>query len=162
MTAKSIILIGMPGAGKSTIGPLLAEITGFGFVDTDELIKRCDGRDLRDIVAAEGREKFLEIQDRSIMSEEFSGCVIATGGGVVMSDRLMRYLKSLGTVIFLKQDFDTLEQRLAPGRRLAGTGGQTFRMLFDERMPLYIRFADRIVDCEGKTPEKIVQEIIEE
>lgn len=162
LNGKNIILIGMPGAGKTTAGALLAKKLGRAFVDTDELIRKADGRELKDIVAEEGLEGFLKIQKAAIMQIRFECCVIATGGGAVKSDELMQCLKKNGVVIYLRQDPSILEQRLAPGRRLARTNGQTFRQLFEEREPLYVRYADRIVDCGEKTPEKIALEIINE
>jgi shikimate kinase len=162
VNGKNIILIGMPGAGKTTVGALLAKKLGRTFVDTDELIRKADGRELKDIVAEEGLERFLEIQNAAIMQSKFKDCVIATGGGVVKSDDLMQYLKMTGVIIYLRQEPDILEQRLAPGRRLARADGQTFRQLFEEREPLYVMYADRIVDCGEKTPEKIALEIINE
>jgi len=162
LNGKNIVLIGMPGAGKTTVGALLAKKLGRTFVDTDELVRKADGRELRDIVAQDGLEKFLEIQKAAIMQFKFEHCVIATGGGAVRSDELMQCLKKTGVVIYLRQAPDILEQRLAPGRRLARTEGQTFRELYEERDPLYIRYADRIIDCGEKAPEKIALEIINE
>lgn len=158
MTGKSIILIGMPGAGKSTVGPLLAEKLGLTFVDTDVIIEKSDGRKLRDIVAQDGYEGFLEIQQKVIESRKLVSCVIATGGSVVKSEALMRYLRSLGRIIYLKADVNTLEQRLAPERKLARADGQTFRELYMERGPLYEKYAECIIDCTGKNPEEIALE----
>jgi len=155
----NIVLIGMPGAGKSTVGPLLAEKIGFRFADTDELVKQHDGRALKVIVSMEGYEAFLEIQKRAVTSEMFYHYVLATGGGVVKDQGLMQFFKQLGTVIFLRQDFSVLEGRLAPDRRLARAAGQTFRQLFDEREPLYVNYANFIINCENKTPDIIVNEI---
>jgi shikimate kinase len=159
---ENIILIGMPGAGKSTVGPLLASRLGFAFADTDEIIKNTDGRALKDIVAEDGLEKFLEIQKTIIMSVAFKRSVIATGGGVVKSDGLMRHFKSIGKIIYLKQDFEILEQRLEPGRRLAREAGQAFSSVYEEREPLYAGYADHIVYCGEKTAEEIVREIMDE
>lgn len=158
---ENIILIGMPGAGKSTIGPLLAEKLGFDFADTDEIVKNADGRTLKDIVAEDGMEKFLEIQKTVIMSVAFERSVIATGGGVVKSAELMRHFKNIGKIIYLKQDLGILEQRLKPGRRLAREAGQAFSTLFIEREPLYAGYADHVIYCCKKTAERIVQEILE-
>lgn len=159
---NNIILIGMPGAGKSTVGALLAQKLGRTFVDTDELVKKLDGRALRDIVAEDGPERFLEIQNSAIMPMKFWNCIIATGGGVVKSDELMQYLKRAGTIVYLKQDPQTLEMRLEPGRKLARADGQTFKLLFEERDPLYMKYADYVVNCAAKSPEKIALEIINE
>lgn len=159
MSRRSIILTGMPGAGKSTVGPLLARKLGLPFEDTDAIIKQKDGRELKAIVSEDGFEMFLDIQQRVILSQDLKECIVATGGSVIKSDVLMQYLKSIGTVIYLKYDFQVLEQRLAPDRRLARAGGQTFRQVFEEREPLYIKYADSIIDCTGKAPDEIVKEI---
>lgn len=159
MSTRSIILIGMPGAGKSTVGPLLAQRLGFPFQDTDAIVRKEDGRELKAIVSEDGFEAFLDIQQSIIISKDLKGCIVATGGSVVKSEPLMLYLKGIGKVIYLKYDFEVLEQRLTPDRRLARAGGQTFRQVFDEREPLYIKYADSIIDCTGKTPDEIVNEI---
>lgn len=156
---NSIVLIGMPGAGKSTVGPLLAEKLKLSFEDTDIIIKNTDGRALRDIVTENGFETFLAIQQKVIMSRKLKDCVVATGGSVVKSPDLMRYLGSIGRIFYLKLDFEILEQRLAPDRRLARTDGQSFRQLFEEREPLYIKYADNIIECSEKTPDEIATEI---
>ncbi len=158
----NIILIGMPGAGKTTVGALLAKKLGRIFIDTDELVRESDGRPLRDIVEQDGPERFLEIQNAAIIPRKFHNCIISTGGGVVKSIELMQYLKRAGIIVYLKQDAGVLEQRLEPGRKLARADGQTFRQLYKERDPLYILYADRIVECAAKTPDKIVLEIINE
>ncbi len=157
----NIILIGMPGSGKSTVGPLLARRTGKGFVDTDEIIRSAEGRDLSEIVRSEGHVRFLELQERIITSMGFRDHVIATGGGVVKSDGLMRFFRQIGTIIYLDEDPSTLEQRLAPGRRLARPEGQTFMAVYEDRKPLYFRYADHVIDCRGKTADEIVTEITE-
>lgn len=156
----NIILIGMPGSGKSTVGPFLAQKAGMDFVDTDSIIKAAAGRELRDIVREEGYERFLELQQQIISSQQFMNCVIATGGGVVKSSDLMQFLKKTGTTIFLDEDPDVLERRLAPERRLARAEGQTFRDTYEERRPLYLKYADLIIVCTGKTIEEIVREIM--
>jgi shikimate kinase len=157
---ENIILTGMPGSGKSTVGPLLAEKTGRSFVDTDDIIREADGRKPGDIVRGEGHARFLELQQQIITSMDFRDSVIATGGGAVKSDGLMQYFKRTGTVIFLDEDPSTLEGRLAPGRRLARAEGQTFMDVFEERRPLYIKYADHIINCSGKTADEIAMEII--
>jgi|LSQX01.1.fsa_nt_gb shikimate kinase len=157
---RNIILIGMPGAGKSTVGPLLAQKAGMDFIDTDDIIKMADGREPRDIVRDDGYEGFLELQQKLIISRQFNANVIATGGGVVKSDGLMQHLKKIGCIIFLDETSEVLESRLAQGRRLAKARGQTFKELFEERRPLYIKYSDYTVMCTGKLTKDIVQEII--
>lgn len=156
---KSIILIGMPGAGKSTVGPLLAQKLRFSFEDTDDIVKRNDGRELKTIVAEDGFEAFLDIQRKVIMSHELKSCILATGGSVIKSDALMKYLRNIGKIVYLKHDFTVLEKRLSPDRKLARARGQTFRQVFEDREPLYIKYADSIIDCTGKTPDEIAEEI---
>ncbi len=156
----NLILIGMPGSGKSTVGPILAEKTGRDFADTDDIIKTFDGRELRDIVREEGYKRFLELQQSIIMSHRFTNCVVSTGGGVVKSSELMKYLKRTGTIIFLDEAPEVLERRLAPERRLARAEGQTFIDIYRERRPLYLEYSDIIVVCTGKTVNDIIQEII--
>ncbi len=157
---KSIVLIGMPGAGKSTIGPVLATKLGIPFKDTDIIVKEKDGRELRDIVQEDGFKTFLYIQQKVIMSQKLGDCIIATGGSVVKSSALMKYFKELGKVVYLKWDIHTLEKRLGPERRLARADGQTFRQVFQERESLYIKYADSIIDCKQKNPDDIADEIV--
>lgn len=159
LNCDSIILTGMPGAGKSTVGPILSEMTGLAFIDTDELVKSQDGRDLKEIVAQDGYERFLAIQRKIVMSCGIRRNIVATGGGVVRDDELMRYFRSVGSVVYLRQVLETLEKRLAPGRKLVRTQGQTFRELFYERDPLYVKYADKIIDCGEKIPTVIAREI---
>jgi shikimate kinase len=156
---KNIILTGMPGAGKSTVGPLLADKLGYTFRDTDIIIRENDGRELKNIVAEEGYEVFLEIQRKNILLQNFNKSVVATGGSVIMDSELMRYFYENGHIVYLEQDVDTLEKRLAPGRRLARAGGLTFRQMFLQREPLYLKYAETKVVCTDKCPEEIAAEI---
>lgn len=158
---RNIVLIGMPGAGKSTIGPLLSEQLGMEFTDIDDIIRSNRGEELRDIVKDHGFEYFLEIQERIIVSLRLSGHVLATGGSVVKSPISMSSLKENGIAIYLEIDFDTFEQRLAPGRRLARNGGQSLMEVYDERTPLYLEYADIVVRCSGRTVASIIDEILE-
>ena len=158
----NIILTGMPGSGKSTVGPLLAQKTGKCFADTDDILRDAVGRELGDIVRTEGHIGFLELQQQIITSMEFLDHVIATGGGVVKSDGLMQYFKQIGKVIFLDEDLSTLERRLAPGRRLARSDGQSFMAVYEERRPLYIKYADLIINCRVNTAEELALEIMDD
>lgn len=156
---KNIILIGMPGAGKSTIGPKLADRLGFSFIDTDTIMREKTGRELKDIVAEEGFEAFLDIQRKTIMQQQFDRSVVATGGSVVLDSELMRFFGENGCIVYLELDIDTLEQRLDPGRRLARANGLTFRQMFEQRKPLYEKYAGIKYLCSGKLPEDIAEEI---
>lgn len=155
----NIILIGMPGAGKSTIGPLLSKQLGMEYADTDDIIRSAQGTELKDIVLKHGYEHFLDIQEHIIVSLSFSNHVLATGGSVVTSAPSMRHLKENGRAVYLDVDYDTIEQRLGPGRRLARSSGKSLREVYDERTPMYSEYADIIIHCSGRSKESIVEEI---
>lgn len=160
MHKRNIVLIGMPSSGKSTIGPLLARSLGMEFVDTDVCIKTKENKNLKDIVIEYGHEKFLEIQEAVVLDLDIHGCVIATGGSIVYSHGAMMHLKETGTVVYLQLGLQEIEERIVPGRRLARSGGQSFEDIYNERVPLYERYADVIVNCSGKSEEKIVENLI--
>lgn len=155
----NIILTGMPGAGKSTIGPALAARLGMGFADTDTLMKRETGRELKEIVASQGFEAFLKLQEETILAMEPVNTVIATGGSVVCSGPSILHLKKDGKVVYLKQDFEAIEKRLSPDRRLARSAGKSLEEVYAERSPLYEKYADISVDCADKSVEAIINEI---
>jgi len=156
---RNIILIGMPSAGKSTIGMKLAEILGMDFADTDALILEKAGKPLKSIVMEEGLEAFLALQEKTILGMSRENQVIATGGSVIYSSASMEHLKRGGTVIFLELTYEELEERITPDRRFARNDGQSFRDLYRERDPLYRKYADWIIPCSGKSVEEIAGEI---
>jgi len=156
----NIVLIGMPGAGKSTIGPALADRLGLGFADTDTLLKEKTGRELRDIVAGDGYEIFLKLQEELITSMKPDGMIIATGGSVVCSGPAMLHMKKDGRIIYLKLSLEDIEKRLSPERRLARSKDRSLDEVYNERCPLYEKYADLIVDCSGKNVDTIVMEIL--
>ena len=159
----NIVLIGMPGAGKSTVGVLLAKATSRGFFDTDVLIQSFQGRRLQDIIDEHGIEPFLEKEEESILALHCRATVIATGGSVVYSDRAMKHLKRRGVIVHLDLSLSALEERLTnlDTRGIAMKPGQTLAGLYDEREPLYRRWAEIAIDCEGKTHEEVVVEVAE-
>ncbi|MCX8128695.1 MAG: shikimate kinase [Clostridia bacterium] len=161
MGNKNIILIGMPSSGKSTIGKHLSKVLARDFVDTDFLIKSRENRELRDIVNTEGLQRFLDIQEEVVTTIDLSNCIIATGGSVVYGKGSMEHLKNSGIVIYLKLEYIEIESRITAGRRFARTNGQSFFDLYTERTPLYERYADIVLDCSGKSVEKIAEEIME-
>jgi len=161
MKKSNIVLIGMPSSGKTTIGKLLAGGLGMGFVDTDEIIREKAGKPLRDIVNEDGLEAFLDIQQKAVTALDVRNHVIATGGSVVYGSASMEHLKKDGVVVFLKSELCDIEKRVAAGRRLARTGGQTVAELYNERMPLYQKYADITVNCSGKTEKEIADEILD-
>lgn len=156
---ENIVLIGMPGSGKSTIGPLLAAELELGFVDIDALLTATTGNNPRDLVNTYGLERFLQLQEEEILRLEVEDHVIATGGSVVRSPAAMERLSAAGNVIYLKAALEDIEKRLAPGRKLARADGQSLRDTLEQRSPLYEGYADFTVDCSGKSPSVIVAEI---
>jgi shikimate kinase len=162
MLKTNIILIGMPGAGKSTVGALLSNRLGMPFIDTDQLIRRQEGCQLQKIIDERGLEEFLRIEEEKILSLNLKNHVIATGGSVVYSRPAMKHLRSCGTFIFLNTKLYQLERRLrnASTRGIAMKEGQSLRDLYFERYPLYKKYADIEIDCSQKHIEAIVTEVI--
>lgn len=158
---KNIVLIGMPGAGKSTIGVLLAKTLLCDFTDTDLIIQNACKKSLCDIIEEQGTDGFLQTENDIICTCKFNGCVVATGGSVVYGNEAMQMLKSDGTVIYLRLPVKELERRLADihTRGVAMKNGTTIAQLFEERAALYEKYADITVDCEGLTPEQCVDKI---
>lgn len=160
MAKSNIVLIGMPGSGKSTVGKTLAGILNSKFIDTDLLIKEAEGRELRDIVNEDGREAFLNIQEKIILNLKIAKSVIATGGSVVYSSLSMKHLKEDGVIIYLKNKFELLIERAGADRRFARNENQSLQDMFNERNPLYEKYADIIIDCSEREPEELAMEII--
>ena len=159
---NNLVLIGMPGVGKSTAGVILAKVAGYDFVDADLLIQKEYGKKLSRIISEVGVQGFIEIENRVNASIRTQHSVIATGGSVVYGKEAMEHLASIGTVIYLKTSFDILNERL---RNLRSRGvvlrkGQTLKMIYDERCPLYERYADVVIDQDGKSIEDTVAEIV--
>lgn len=159
---KNIILIGMPGSGKSTVGVILAKALGMKFVDTDLLIQESEGRLLQQIIDENGVERFLEIEEQELLGIKCKNTVIATGGSAVYSEKAMESLKSSGKVIFLNVGIDALIKRIKnmKTRGIVLDSGRTFNEIYEQRMPLYKKFADKIVECGGLDTEAAVEEII--
>ena len=160
----NLILIGMPTSGKSTAGVILAKILGMDFVDTDLLIQKQCGKTLPNILAQDGLDAFLAAEEAACLSipSSASNLVIATGGSVVYSERAMQYFQTLGKIIYLKIDPKTLQHRLhnAKQRGVVLRDGQTIEDLYEERIPLYERYADLTVAETGLDMEETVQEIL--
>ncbi|MBW1704967.1 MAG: shikimate kinase [Deltaproteobacteria bacterium] len=160
----NLILIGMPGAGKSTVGVILAKQTSRDYVDTDVLIQTSQGRTLQEIVDADGYAGLRRIEENILLGLSVHNHVIGTGGSAVYSAPAMSYLKSCGIAIFLDVDLATLESRVLDfgTRGLAKRPGQSFAELFEERFMLYKKYADITIKCAGLTQEEVCAKIIEE
>ncbi len=159
---KNIILIGMPGSGKSTVGVLLAKSAGMGFIDTDLLIQSASGRLLYKMIEEDGIEAFIKKESEVIGNLVCDNCVIATGGSAVYGEKGMKNLKSLGVVIYLKLSCDEIKRRLKNirTRGVVMRQGETVEALYNERIPLYEKYADITVNA-GANPEDVVAEIME-
>ena len=156
---NNITLIGMPGVGKSTIGVVLAKVLGYQFLDSDLLIQKQENRRLWQIIEEEGYEGFQNVENRVNASIEAENTVIATGGSVVYCEEAMKHLKSVGTVVSL----NSLAKRLGnlKGRGVLLREGQTLESLYEERTPLYEKYADIVVDQEGKDLEASLELLLE-
>jgi shikimate kinase len=159
---KNIILIGMPGVGKSTVGVLLAKRLGLSFIDTDISIQVREGRSLQAIIQAHGADEFCRIEENHILSLAPAGCVIAPGGSVVYSPRAMAHLKANGIAVHLDIAVERLKRRLGDvdARGVVIAPGQTIEGLFAERRPLYLRYADATIATDGLKPDLVMKEIL--
>lgn len=160
---NNIVLIGMPGVGKSTVGVILAKVLGFQFLDADLLIQQQEGKLLKEIIDEVGTEGFIEVENRVNAGIECSKTIIATGGSVVYGKEAMEHLKEIGTVVYLEVPFDTIEKRLSDikGRGVVLKDGQTLYDLYMERTPLYEKYADLRVCEEGLDVEQTVELLID-
>lgn len=158
----NIVLIGMPGAGKSTVGVLLAKHLGLRFVDTDILIQGLAGRRLQEIVDAGGHRELRRLEEEAILGIDTRGAVIATGGSAVYSAQAMEHLTRGGTLVYLRASLELLESRIDDydRRGIANPAGQPFAEIFAERAPLYERHANVTVDVDGLTQEEVARAVI--
>lgn len=160
---NNVTLIGMPGSGKSTIGVILAKALRYQFLDTDLLIQKEENRSLAEIIAQEGTERFKEIENRVNASVHVTDTVIAPGGSVIYCDEAMKHLRSIGKVIYLKLSLESVSARLGnlQDRGVLLKEGQTLKDLYEERVPLYERYADVVVDEDGKNLEESLKAVLE-
>ena len=158
---NNIVLIGMPGAGKSTVGVVLAKNMGLRFLDSDICIQEQEKCLLHEIIARDGLDGFIEVENRVNASLTVENSVIATGGSVVYGKEAMQHLKQIGKVVYLQLPFEEIKERLGDltKRGVAVRNGQTLQALYEERTPLYEKYADVVVDCHNKAIREIVTEI---
>ena len=157
----NLILIGMPGCGKSTVGVVLAKALGLDFIDSDLVIQKEMGAKLSQLIDQYGDEGFRKIENRINAELTAENSVIATGGSVVYGEEAMRHLKEIGTVVYLKLSYEAVEDRLGDlhARGVTIQPGWTLRDLYNERVPLYEKWADIAVDCEHLRLREVVQYI---
>ncbi len=160
---KNIVLIGLPGAGKSTIGVILAKTLGMNFIDTDITIQENTGRLLQTIINEDGPARFLEIEEQTILGLKVTNAVIATGGSIVYSDAAMNHLGSDSFVVYLKISFEEMKKRLKniKTRGVVMIPGQSLHDMVTQRVPLYERYADVTIDCTDDQFEIVVEKIVE-
>lgn len=163
MERKNIVLIGMPGAGKSSIGVILAKVLGFNFIDADLLIQEREKRLLKDIISDEGLDRFMQIENDVNASIQASQTVIATGGSVIYGKEAMEHLSSIGLVVYLKLSYNSIKKRLGniSQRGVVLKEGQDLANLYDERCPLYEKYANLVIDCENLDIEATLGTIVE-
>ena len=163
MKKKNIVLIGMPGVGKSTIGVVLAKMLGYQFVDADLVIQQKEGKLLWEIIDEVGAEGFIEVENRINSQIEAEHAIIATGGSAVYGAEAMAHLREIGTVLYLELPYDELERRLSDikGRGVVLKDGQNLRDLYDERVPLYKKYADITVNEYQLNVEQTIEKIME-
>ena len=157
----NVVLIGMPGCGKSTVGVLLAKALGMSFVDTDVVLQARERRKLQTIINKIGIDAFLLREEEAILGLDCDRTVVATGGSVVYGRRAMEHLHAHGVVVYIRLPYETIQARLS---NLATRGvtlrpGQTLRDLYDERVPLYEAEADIVFDAQDGDIEQTVERI---
>ena len=160
--SKNVVLIGMPGSGKSTVGVVLAKVLGYRFLDSDLEIQQQEGKRLPELIEEFGTEGFLDIEGRVNASIEADHCVIATGGSVVYRENAMQHLKEIGTVVYLKLTCEQLKERLGDlrCRGVALHDGQNLEGLYKERIPLYEKYADIVVDEPDLSVEETMEQVV--
>lgn len=159
---NNVTLIGMPGAGKSTVGVILAKLLGYDFIDSDLLIQKAEGKRLWEIMRDEGTEAFTRIEER-VNSEIHTSCsVIATGGSTVYSPKAMKHLREISTVVYLRVTYPVLKRRLGDltRRGVVLKPDQTLENLYEERIPLYEKYAHVTVNISRKSVQQSALSII--
>jgi shikimate kinase len=158
----NLVLIGMAGAGKSTVGPLLAASLSYGFVDVDAVIEADQQQSLQELVDRHGADWFRRLEEKILLGLDLRRHVIATGGSAVYGRAGMEHLQKNGVLVFLDVPLPLVEARVGDGasRGLARQEGQSVAHLFAERRPLYGRYADLRIECDGQSPEQVCEMIL--
>jgi shikimate kinase len=163
MSKTNLILIGMPGSGKSTCGVLAAKALLKNFFDTDLLLQNLQDKKLQNIIDEKGIDYFLQAEENAVDSLNIEGTVIATGGSVVYSEKAMRHLKELGDVIYLHLSYDTMVDRIKniTTRGVVLKSGSSLEDMYNERLSLYEKYADYTIYCDNNTVEQTVEQIVD-
>jgi shikimate kinase len=158
---NNIVLIGMPGAGKSTVGVILAKVLGMSFIDSDLLIQKQEGRLLRDIIREEGLQGYIDIENQVNRDITVENTVIATGGSVIYCAEAMEHFRKTAKVIYIKLSYEAINKRLGNIRKrgVVLRDGQTLSDLYQERIPLYENYAHITIDAEGLGIEELMERI---
>ncbi len=161
MSVKSIILTGMAGVGKSTIGASLARTLGFDFIDVDRYIYEKDGKTIQQVIDEWGDEALLELEKRRMREVKLKRTVVAPGGSIVYHPDLMEYLGRRAVLVYLHDSLENIRAKLTGEmeRGIVGLKGKPLEQIYEERYPLYTRYARITVDCRGKSQPQIVEEI---
>ena len=159
---KNIVLIGMPAVGKSPVGVVVAKRLGYEFVDTDLLIQKQEKRLLKEIIAQEGNDGFLAIENQVNRDLDVENAVIAPGGSVVYCEEAMEHYKKTGTVVYLKVSYETINRRIqnAKSRGVVLKEGQTLKDLYEERVCLFEKYADYTICEDGLTIEETIGNVL--
>ena len=157
----NIVLIGMPGAGKSTVGVVLAKKLGYSFLDSDLVIQEKHGKLLHELITAHGVEGFWKIENDVNASIDVHRSIIATGGSAIYGREAMEHLRKIGTVIYLMLSYEEIEDRLGDlnARGVTLQPGQTLKDLYAERIPLYEKYAHITINCDNKYLRHVVRDI---
>lgn len=160
---SNIILIGMPGAGKSTIGMELADTLNVSWIDTDQIIERKISKKLAEYIEENGVPAFKKLEEEVLLDLDTISTIISTGGSVIYSEAGMKHLQSLGKIIYLDVAYETIESRILqnPQRGIVNASGVNLRKLFDDRTKLYRSYADHTINANNKNIEEITYEIIQ-
>lgn len=158
---RNIVLVGMPGAGKSTVGVILAKVLGMNFIDSDLLIQEQEGMLLKDIIKREGLQGYIDIENQVNRDISVENAVIATGGSVVYCPEAMEHFRETAKIVYIKLTYDTICKRLGNIRQrgVVLRDGQTLLDLYEERIPLYEKYAHITVDAEGLGIEELMERI---
>ena len=162
MKNDSIVLIGMAGVGKSAVGASLSKALGFNFTDLDNYILERDGKTVQEIIDDEGEEALLQLEKRRMYEIDLTHRVVSPGGSIIYHSDLMEYLRQHSTLVYLDDSFKNIEERLTSvsARSVVGLKNKSLRQIYDERRPLYFKYADITLNCQGKSEDQIVREIL--